>query len=143
MTENVKSLKTCFLSGLEIPNGEYSIDHFVAKFWLPQHLYNMKQNKVPAIKIMNFIKGTFMPCEWYDRRYELCEHALLHWNLTARRKGVIISALDRFATEKEPFVPCQYCILSSKAQEYCYARRDLERYRRRWLYSIEQRECQK
>ena len=141
--ENKKQEKICFLSGLEIPQGEFSTDHFVAKFWLPPNLYNIKENKVPAIKIMNFIKNVYMPCEWYDRRYEFCEHALLNWNLNQKRKNIIIKALDRFATEKESLVPCQRCILSSKAMEYCYARRDLEKYRIRWLYGIKQREGQK
>jgi hypothetical protein len=129
----------CFLSGLKIPSKEYSVEHLVAKFWLPENLYSLPENKKPSIKIINHIKNIKMPCEWYDTRYELCYHALQNWNLKNKDKGIIIRALARFATEKEPLNPCQHCILSSKAKEYCYARRDLEKYRIRWLYGIQQR----
>lgn len=129
----------CILSGLDIPDGKYSVDHFVAKFWLPRFLYNLPENKKPAIRIMNNIKGVKFPCEWYDTRYELCYIALQKWNLKSSDKNIIIEALDRFATEKDTLNPCQHCVLSSKAREYCYAQRNLEKYRIRWLYGIESR----
>lgn len=131
--------RKCFLSGLDIPSGEYSIDHYVPKFWLPVELYSLEQNKVPAIKIINHIKDIKMPCEWEAQKYDLCYNALQKWNLKHKNKDIIIRALDRFATEKETLNPCQQCILSDKAKEYCYERRDLEEYRIRWLYGIRQR----
>lgn len=131
--------KKCILSGMSIPDGEYSIDHFVAKYWLPSGLYSLPENKFPAIKIINNIKGIKMPCEWYNTRYELCYNALQNWHLKPKQEIIIIKALDRFATEKDTLNPCQLCILSKKAKEYCYERRDLEKYRIRWLYGIEQR----
>lgn len=129
----------CILSGLKIPNQEYSIDHFVAKYWLPEYLYDLPENKYPAIKIMNNIKGIKMPCEWFDTRYQLCYYALQNWNLKLKDINIILNALDRFATEKDSLNPCQLCILSKKAKEYCYERRDLEKYRIRWLYGFQQR----
>ena len=134
-----KKHKTCFLSGLEIPPNEFSTDHLVAKHWLPKRLYNLEENQVPAIKIINTIKGVCMPCEWEDKKIGLCHHALENWNLKQFNRTIIIKALARFATEKEPLNPCQHCILSSVAKEYCYARRDLEKYRMRWLYGIKSR----
>lgn len=134
-----KKQNVCFLSGITIPNGEFSIDHYVAKYWIPKKLYNLKENKFPAIKIINSIKGIYMPCEWEDKKYDLCYFALENWNLKNSDKDIIMKALDRLATEKEPLIPCQHCILSSVAKEYCYGRRDLEKYRIRWLYGIKQR----
>ncbi|MBO7715665.1 MAG: hypothetical protein J6S85_19035 [Methanobrevibacter sp.] len=127
----------CFLSGLEIPKGKYSVEHLVAKYWIPSYLANLPSNKYPAIKIINSIKDIKMPCEWFDMRYDLTYHAYLKWHLKQSDKQVIIQALDRFATEKDTLNPCQHCILSTAAKEYCYARRDLEKYRVRWLYGLQ------
>lgn len=127
------------MSGLEIPKGKYSVDHYVAKYWLPPKLYSLEQNKVPSIKIINCIKGIKMPCEWEDQKYDLCSYALENYNLNKSDRNIIINALDRFATEKDKLNPCQHCLLSSTAKEYCYARRDLEKYRIQWLYGIKQR----
>ena len=127
----------CILSGLEIPPGKKSLEHLVPRSYVEYPLYNLKENKFYAIKVINNIKGARLPCEWFDTRVNLCYNALQRWNLTRSDRKIIIEALDRFATEKESLVPCQLCILSRIATEYCYERRDLEIYRLRWLYGIQ------
>ena len=130
----------CFLSGLEIPKGQYSREHIAPRSKLPPYLANNPYNIAPAIKIFNCIKADRFLCEWEAQKFELTYNALKSWNLKQANKNVIIMALDRFATEKDTLNPCQRCILSSTAKEYCYAERDLEKYRIRWLYGIKSRE---
>ena len=134
--------KICFLSGLPIPQGKMTKEHIVPRCCAPTNIISVPYNIQPAIKIINNIKGPRLLCEWEDQKISLCYNALEHWNLKQSDKDVIIRALDRFATEKEPLIPCQRCVLS-QATEYCYARRDLEKYRIRWLYGIKQGESQK
>lgn len=127
----------CFLSGLEIPKGQYSREHIAPRSKIPSYVASIPYNIAPAIKIFNCIKADRFLCEWEDKKYELTYNALKSWNLKKANKDVIIEALDRFATEKESLVPCQRCILSKVATEYCYAQRNLEKYRVRWLYGIQ------
>lgn len=127
----------CFLSGLEIPKGQKSREHIVPRSKIPKYIANNPYNIAPAIKIFNCIKGDRFLCEWEDKKFELTYNALKSWNLKQANKEIIIKALDRFATEKESLVPCQHCILSKVATEYCYAERNLEKYRSRWLYDIQ------
>ena len=134
------SSKTCFLSGLEIPKGQYSREHIAPRSKIPAYLANNPYNIAPAIKIFNCIKADRFLCEWEDKKFELTYNALKTWNLKKANKDVIIEALDRFATEKDSLNPCQHCILSKIATEYCYAERNLEKYRIRWLYGIQSRE---
>lgn len=125
----------CFLSGLEIPRGQYSVEHIVPRFWLPSRYYSLKENKAPAIKVINNIKGIHMPCEWFDMRYELTYHAYNNWKLKRPEKEVVYKALKRFEKSEE-INPCQYCILRKTAQMYCVEREDLEKYRQRWLNEL-------
>lgn len=127
----------CFLSGLEIPKGQYSREHIAPRSKIPSYIASIPYNIVPAIKIFNFIKGDRFLCEWEDKKYELTYNALKSWNLKKASKDVIVKALDRFATEKDLLNPCQRCILSKIATEHCYEQRNLEKYRVRWLYGIQ------
>lgn len=129
--------KICFLSGLEIPKGQYSREHIAPRSKVPDYVASHPYNIAPAIKIFNYIKSDRFLCQWEDKKYDLCYHAVKHWNLKETNKNIIIKALDRFATEKDSLNPCQRCVLSKIATEYCYARRDLEKYRVRWLYGIQ------
>ena len=129
----------CFLSGLDIPKGEYSIDHYVAKYWLPKRLYTLKQNLYPAIKVINTIKGIYMPCEWEDKKLDLCYYAKENWNLKRADRETVKNAISLFEENPNIINPCRHCILSTKSSEYCYARFDLEDYRKRWLYKLQLR----
>lgn len=127
----------CFLSGLEIPKGQYSREHIAPRSKIPSYIASIPYNIVPAIKIFNFIKGDRFLCEWEAQKFELTYNALKSWNLKKASKDVIVKALDRFATEKDLLNPCQRCILSKIATEHCYEQRNLEKYRVRWLYGIQ------
>lgn len=127
----------CFLSGLEIPKGQYSREHIAPRSKIPYYIACHPYNIAPAIKIFNCIKADRFLCQWEDKKYELTYNALKNWNLKQANKDIIIQALDRFSAEKDAQNPCQRCVLSKIATEYCYAQRNLEKYRVRWLYGIQ------
>lgn len=127
----------CFLSGLEIPKGQHSREHIAPRSKIPKYIASVPYNIAPAIKIFNFIKADRFFCEWTDKKYDLTYHALQNWNLKQANKDLIIKALDLFERQENNINPCQYCILSKVGTEYCYAQRNLERYRVRWLYGIQ------
>ena len=62
----------CFLSGIEIPKGKYSREHFAPRSKLPERIAQAPNNIYPAIKIFNFIKGNRMPCVWERDKYHAC-----------------------------------------------------------------------
>ena len=74
----------------------------------------MPANIVPAIKIFNFIKGDRFLCEWEENKYDLCYHALLHWNIKQSDKKLLQQALKGMPLLN----PCDYCICRIY-QGYC------------------------
>lgn len=133
-------MATCFLSGLKIPKGKNSKEHVVPKSKAPYYVVSQEYNIQPAIKIINHIKADLFLCEWEDNKITLCLNALYNYKLKSSDRNVIIKALDRFATEKEPLIPCQRCLLSEQAKEYCCDKRRMEEYNRiRELRSVQSR----
>lgn len=97
----------CFLSGIEIPKGKHSKEHYVPKCRAPliaQHPYNI----FPAIKIINHIKGSLMPCEWEDCKYDLIYEAYKHWHIRQDDKKILRQALNGMPKIN----PCEFCICS-------------------------------
>ena len=106
--------KYCILSGLEIPRGKQSTDHYLARSLCPDWLACVPDNKFPAIKVFNNIKSNLYPCVWYERRYDLCYDAL-EWNLRRDDKNLIRRVLwDGFPE----YDPCSIC-LARIYKEYC------------------------
>ena len=107
----------CFLSGIEIPKGKYSREHYCPKSRLEnlaQHPYNI----LPAIKIFNHIKGSLMPCEWEEQKYDLIYHAYYNWHIKRDDKKLLRQALNGMPKIN----PCEYCICSQYVQ-YCIKNR--------------------
>lgn len=133
-------MATCFLSGLEIPKGKSSREHVVPRSKAPLFVTSQKYNIRPAIKVINQIKGNLFLCQWEDQKINLCFNALEKYWLKQSDRNIIIDALARFATEKEPLNPCQRCLLSEQSKEYCCDKRRMEEYNRlRELRSIKSR----
>lgn len=105
---------TCFLSGLSIPNGKFSKEHLAPRHFLPPELYTLPANIVPAIKIFNYVKGDRFLCEWEEYKYDLCYHALLHWNIKQSDKKLLQRALNGMPLLN----PCKYCICRIY-KDYC------------------------
>lgn len=137
-------MKTCFLSGLEIPKGQNSKEHVVPKSKAPSYVVTQAYNIRPAIKIINNIKADMFLCEWEDNKVRLCLNALYNYNLKSSDRNIIISALNKFSAEKEPSNPCQHCLLSEQAKEYCCDKERMEEYNRlRMMNNIQHRVLEK
>jgi hypothetical protein len=107
--------KICFLSGLEIPKGKMSIEHYAPKSRIPKHLAQQSYNLFPAIKVINFAKGNLMPCEWHEQREYRLEYAYHNWKLKSEDRKIIRKALDKGLPNINP---CDYCICAKHTQ-YC------------------------
>jgi hypothetical protein len=108
--------KTCFLSGLEIPFGKVSKDHYFPKHLLPEKIYSLPENIVCACKILNNIKGDLPPCIWEEQKYKLTLRAIKVYNISNQNKKFLKMALENWNTYK--INPCNYCI-ARKFEEYC------------------------
>lgn len=107
-------MKVCFLSGIDIPYGKYSIEHLAPRHFLPRELYTLPANIVPAIKIFNMVKGDKFLCEWVEQKYDLCYHAYKNWNINLGDKRLLRQALNGM-----PLInPCKYCICRIY-KDYC------------------------
>lgn len=116
--------KICFLSGIEIPRGKESVEHYAPKSRIPKGIAQQSYNLFPAIKVINFAKGNLMPCEWEDVKYERLYYAYINWKLKPSDKKILRQALNGMPKIN----PCQYCICANYVQ-YCINRDRLERSR--------------
>lgn len=103
--------KICFLSGLPIESGDMSIEHYAPKSRVPTMYANATLNKHPAIKIINFVKGDLLPCEWHLLREERLLYALENWRLKPKQRKSIHLALKQIPLEP-PQNPCDKCVLN-------------------------------
>lgn len=127
--------ETCFLSGLDIGKGQLTKEHVVPKSKVPAFIANSPFNIKPAIKVFNNMKSDMFLCQWEDLKIDLCYKALQNWNLKKADKQCIIMAVNMFEDRIGQRNPCKNCLLSV-AQEYCFAREELAKYRERWLTQV-------
>lgn len=109
----------CILSGLEIPHGKYSWEHFYPKSCLPEHLANNPYNIWWAVRVYNNVKGNLLPCVWMERRYSLCYNAVQNWNLKRSDRLLLQIGLEDGLPDYDP---CYYCI-ANKVKEFCLQKR--------------------
>ncbi|MBQ9539874.1 MAG: hypothetical protein IJU89_00390 [Alphaproteobacteria bacterium] len=112
-------MTVCVLSGLEIPPGKSSREHYLPRAVCPPYIYNLPQNIFPAIKVFNWAKAAYYPCQWYDLRYELCHHAYKNWNIKAPDRKLLLAALTHGFPEYDP---CELCV-ARQFTEYCINQR--------------------
>lgn len=99
----------CFLSGLEIPPGKYSVEHYIPKSRSLKILVESEENKFPSHKVINAIKSDRLPCEWEDTKWNLTYHALNDWHLKNDDKYFVARTLKNWETYI--INPCEYCLL--------------------------------
>ena len=104
--------KICFLSGLEIPQGRISTDHYYPKCFLPPCLKGERANLFPAHKIINSIKGNLFPCAWEEQKFELVWHAIHEYNIRSKDKEFCRRALKNW--EEYRLNPCYWCIMNQR-----------------------------
>ena len=106
----------CFLSGLEIPAGKVSREHYYPRSLLPSDIAGLKENKYPAYKILNNIKGNLCPCQWEEQKIELTLYAIKRYHIKSQTKQFLRATLKNWETYK--INPCDFCI-ARKFEEYC------------------------
>lgn len=116
----------CILSGLPIEKNDYSIEHYCPKSRISAPLSEEPQNKYPAIKIINNIKGNLLPCEWCILRKERLYTAFIKWKLKPRQKQIVKQAIQHIESGYN-INPCKDCILQNKPLECYNARTDIYR----------------
>ena len=101
--------EVCILSGLEIPRGQRTIEHYVPKSRAPRYIWSNPRNLFPAIKIINNMKGNLLPCEWQDTKLALAHKAYMNWHLRHDDKEIIKAAIENW--HRLVFNPCEKCLL--------------------------------
>ena len=104
----------CFLSGLEIPKGKFSKDHWYPSSLIPRNFHPSKQNIFPAEKTLNAIKSNMLPCRWTEKKFDRVWFALQHYKLDPVDKSFLERTLDNWETYK--IEPCVWCIMQKKCQ---------------------------
>lgn len=99
----------CFLSGLEIPKGKYSREHYVPKSRTIPEIWSNPNNIFPSHKVINHIKSNFLPCEWESGKWSLTYRALHNWNL--KNDDAEFVARTLLSWETYQIDPCEYCLI--------------------------------
>lgn len=99
----------CFLSGLEIPTGKQSVEHYCPKSRVPTFIWKNPDNIHIAHRTINAIKSDRLPCEWEQTKWNLTHHALHSWNLKQEDAYFVARTLQNW--EQYIIDPCQYCLL--------------------------------
>lgn len=99
--------KECFLSGLIIPYGTFSVEHLTPKSHIPVGLANSPDNLFPSITIFNIIKSDRFYCQWMDYKYNLVENAYKKWRIRHADKTLLLRAMQRGLPERDP---CDFCL---------------------------------
>ena len=106
--------KICILSGLEIPKGKESREHYCCKHRFPKKIWNNKNNIFWAHTTLNGVKGDCLPCEFEELKYKLTYHALMNWNLQPEDRDFLRRAIENW--EIYVINPCDLCIAN------CYSK---------------------
>lgn len=111
--------KICILSGLAIPAGKVSRDHYYPRSKLPHKIAMRGDNIYPAHKLLNTIKRDLLPCQWHDMRWELTYRAIETWNMSAGDRQFLRDAMKNWLVWEHN--PCDYCI-AARHHKYCLQR---------------------
>lgn len=98
----------CVLSGLEIPKGKESREHWLPKSRFPKSVWNNPKNIYKSHYILNGIKGSCLPCEWQELKFKLTVHALQKWRLSPDDRVFLILAMHHWLVWEQN--PCELCI---------------------------------
>ena len=104
----------CVLSGLEIPKGKKNIEHYCPKSRVPRSIWNNPANLFYAYKVLNFVKGELMPCEWEEQKFELTYYAIRNWNIKEVDRKFLKQTLKHW--ERWSRNPCDLCLMKCKGR---------------------------
>lgn len=106
--------KICFLSGLEIPKGRFSRDHYYPKSLLPKYFHTNRLNIFPAHKVINEIKSNMEPCRWEQKKFDRVYYAIQHYDLRTSDRDFCRKTLENWETYR--IEPCQWCIMNQQCK---------------------------
>ena len=115
----------CFLSGLEIPQNKYSVEHYVPRSKVPEKISSVPYNIHPSIKVFNSVKADRFPCQWEYQKYHLLYETLQKWNLSQTNRHMIERAISRGLPVRDP---CKYCVCAYHT-EFCINEKLRQRHR--------------
>lgn len=105
----------CFLSGLEIPKGRFSREHYFPKSLIPRNFYYTINNIFPAHKVINEIKGNLKPCKWEQKKFDRVLFAIKHYDLRSSDREFCRKTLENW--EQYRIDPCVWCIMQNKCHQ--------------------------
>ena len=105
----------CFLSGLEIPKGKLSREHYFPKSLIPRNLHFVKNNIFPAHKLINEIKGNILPCKWEQKKFDRVLFAIEHYDLRSADREFCRKTLENW--EQYRIDPCVWCIMQNRCNQ--------------------------
>lgn len=106
----------CFLSGLEIPKGKKSTEHYFPKSLIPYNMRFDKRNLFSAHKVINTIKSNLKPCRWEEKKFDRVWYAIQHYDLRTSDREFCKKTLENWETYRQN--PCVWCIM----EERCHGR---------------------
>lgn len=104
----------CFLSGLEIPKGRVSREHFFPHSLIPKGFYTTRNNIFPAHKVINEIKGCLKPCVWEEKKFDRVFYAIEHYDIRSADREFCRKTLENW--EQYRIDPCAWCIMSENCK---------------------------
>ena len=105
----------CFLSGLEIPKGRFSRDHYFPRSLIPYNFSSPRQNIFPSHKVINEIKSNLKPCKWEEKKFDRVYFAIEHYDMRAADREFCKRTLENWETYRVN--PCVWCIMQDKCNE--------------------------
>ena len=107
--------KVCILSGLVIPAGKESIEHYLPKSRVPMCMWNRPENKFYAHYMLNAVKGNHLPCEWKEMKFDLVYKALYNWRIKQDDKDFLHAAIKNWEFYNPN--PCEHCLAKCNQKE--------------------------
>lgn len=107
--------KICFLSGLEIPKGRFSKDHYFPRSRIPYNFHYTIQNIFPAHKVINEIKSNLLPCKWEEKKFDRVYFAIEHYDLRSADREFCRKTLENW--EQYRIDPCVWCIMQNNCKK--------------------------
>lgn len=105
----------CFLSGLEIPKGRLSRDHYFPRSRIPYNFHYTIQNIFPAHKVINEIKSNLRPCDWEQKKFDRVYFAIEHYDLRSADREFCRKTLENWETYR--LDPCVWCIMQNNCNK--------------------------
>ena len=105
----------CVISGLEIPAGQESIEHWIPRSRAPRRIWNNPRNLYPAQYMLNAVKNNYLGCEWEDMKYTLTYNAVKRWKIQDEDRDFLLRAIKNW--ESYHINPCDLCLFHCKEKD--------------------------